>query len=427
MWDGKLERRAWGKMALMGWASLSLSGRWCMALSAPADGTAALRELRQWLRKPPERREPLAEQAFASESLTAVQAKQAAELLSADRLEQLKAQAQESFSDGVVQAGETSMKFAYRRFGNPGPNGRSLYISMHGGGGAPPAVNDQQWDNQKRLYEPEEGIYVAPRAPGDTWDLWHTATIDPLFDELIEQMIAFEQVDPNRVYLMGYSAGGDGVYQVAPRMADRFAAAAMMAGHPNESVALGLRNLPFAIYCGGEDSAYRRNEIAAEWGQKLDELQAADQAGYVHRTVIYPGKGHWMDREDREALPWMAGFTRNLRPERIVWQQDDVIETRFYWLAMSRDAAQDRALVEVHREGNTFTIDRASKDLELAIRFDDELIDFDQPVRVLQGSQTLFEGTVTRTIQSIDQMLSERLDPTGTFFAEIKVSVTAAQ
>ena len=43
-------------------------------------------------------------------------------------------------------------------------------------------------------------------------------------------MIAFYGVDSDRVYLMGYSAGGDGVYQVAPRMADRFAAAAMMAG-----------------------------------------------------------------------------------------------------------------------------------------------------------------------------------------------------
>lgn len=422
----KLGRRAWGKLALVGCVSIGLVSRRSLGWEPVADGASALRELRQWLRLDAARRTPLAEQPFASESLNAAQAKQAAELLAVDRGEQLKSSAQESFTEGVVRVGESSMKFAYRRFGNPGPNGRSLYISMHGGGGAPPAVNDQQWENQKRLYEPAEGIYVAPRAPGDTWDLWHTASIDPLFDELIKQMIVFEQVDPNRVYLMGYSAGGDGVYQVAPRMADRFAAAAMMAGHPNESVALGLRNLPFAIYCGGDDSAYRRNEIAAEWGQKLDELQAADQGGYVHRTVIYPGKGHWMDREDREAVPWMAEHTRNLRPDRIVWQQDDVIETRFYWLGMSREDAQDRTLVEVHREGNTFTVARASKAFKLTIHFDDELIDFDQPVRVVQGSDVLFEGSVTRTIKAIDQSLSERFDPTGVFMAQVAVDVSAA-
>ncbi len=53
-----------------------------------------------------------------------------------------------------------------------------------------------------------------------------------MFDRLIEDMIVFEDVDPNRVYLTGYSAGGDGTYQLAPRMADRFAAAAMMLAIP---------------------------------------------------------------------------------------------------------------------------------------------------------------------------------------------------
>ena len=39
-----------------------------------------------------------------------------------------------------------------------------------------------QGRNQIRLYQPEEGIYLAPRAPGNTWNLWHTADIDALFD-----------------------------------------------------------------------------------------------------------------------------------------------------------------------------------------------------------------------------------------------------
>ena len=64
--------------------------------------------------------------------------------------------------------------------------------------------------------------YLCPRAPTDTWNLWHQAHIDPLFDRLIENMIIFNEVDPDKVYLMGYSAGGDGVYQLAPRMCDRF-------------------------------------------------------------------------------------------------------------------------------------------------------------------------------------------------------------
>ncbi|MFG0291836.1 MAG: transglutaminase domain-containing protein, partial [Phycisphaerales bacterium JB050] len=180
----------------------------------------------------------------------------------------------------VINAGGPDMKLLKREFGEAPESGHSLWISMHGGGGAPPEVNDQQWRNQIRLYTLDEGIYIAPRAPSDTWNLWHRAEIDALFDHLIESAIVSWGVDPNRVYLLGYSAGGDGVYQLAPRMADRYAAASMMAGHPNDASPLGLRNLPFALFMGGKDSAYNRNKVVQQWGDRLDDLQKQDPAGY---------------------------------------------------------------------------------------------------------------------------------------------------
>ena len=118
-----------------------------------------------------------------------------------------------------------SLGYLEKVFGTAPEGKRSLWISMHGGGGAPSRVNDSQWKNQINLYKPKEGIYVAPRAPTDTWNLWHQSHIDVLFDRLIENYVATRGVDPNRIFLMGYSAGGDGVYQLAPRMADRWAAA----------------------------------------------------------------------------------------------------------------------------------------------------------------------------------------------------------
>jgi len=156
---------------------------------------------------------------------------------------------------------DKELKFKYRKFGEKPPQGWSLYISMHGGGNTAPEVNDQQWRNQINLYRPKEGIYLAPRAPTNTWNLWHEPHIDVLFEKLIEMTDAFEGINTNRVYLTGYSAGGDGTYQLAPRMADQLAAAAMMAGHPNDASPLGLRNLPFAIHMGGDDGAYNRNKI----------------------------------------------------------------------------------------------------------------------------------------------------------------------
>jgi poly(3-hydroxybutyrate) depolymerase len=42
-------------------------------------------------------------------------------------------------------------------------------------------------------------------------------------------------VNPNKIFITGYSAGGDGVYHLASMVADWWAGAAMMAGHPNNT------------------------------------------------------------------------------------------------------------------------------------------------------------------------------------------------
>jgi predicted esterase len=323
---------------------------------------------------------------------------------------------------GVVEAGGTRMRIWSTSFGEVGKGKlRPLWISMHGGGGAPARVNDQQWENQKRLYRPAEGVYVAPRAPSDEWNLWHQAPIDQLFARLIEDVVICERVDPDRVYLLGYSAGGDGVYQLAPRMADRFAAAAMMAGHPNEAVPDGLRNLPFTIQMGALDAAFDRNRVAGEWGKRLDALSAADPGAYVHRVDIRAGKGHWMDGEDAEVLPWMAGFVRDPRPKRIVWVQDDVTHPRSYWLAVDSPKAGDRIVAE--RQGQEIRVIEAPAGKEIRIRLDDAMVDLEQDVTVVHVGQELFRGRVLRSRDVIRRVLGERHDPSMAFTAEIAIRI----
>jgi len=99
-------------------------------------------------------------------------------------------------------------------------------------------------------------------------------------------LIVFNEVDPNKVYLMGYSAGGDGVYQLAPRMADRFAAASMMAGHPNDASPLGLRNIGFTIHMGANDSSYNRNKVALEWEKILRKLEVLVPIWFWLKTLM---------------------------------------------------------------------------------------------------------------------------------------------
>jgi predicted esterase len=386
----------------------------------------AIGELTEYLSRNPEDRRPLPDCEFARTPLTREDAEQARKRLWQDHAARIKSARAEEMEKRELQDGDLKMPFFYKIFGDKPEDGRSLYISMHGGGGAPQRVNDRQWENQKRLYTLEEGVYLVPRAPTNTWNLWHQAHIDKMFDRLIENLIVFEDVNPNRVYIMGYSAGGDGVFQLAPRYADRLAAAAMMAGHPNETSPLGLRNLPFAIYMGGQDSAYNRNTVARQWKERLAELKQDDPLGYTHLVQIYPDKGHWMDREDASAIGWMAEFERNTFPDQIVWKQDDVRHDRFYWLATDASENKERAEVRASRDGQK--IDLRSADVKcLAVRLNDQMTNLDQPMIVTSGDAVLHRGHVPRTIAVIARTIEERGDPASVYCAEVEVTLPPPQ
>ena len=296
------------------------------------------------------------------------------------------------------------MKFDYRVFGELPEDGRSLFISMHGGGNAPEALNTQQWKNQIRLYEPREGVYVAPRAPWDDWNMWFKPGLDEFFEALIQTAVVEMEVNPDKVYLLGYSAGGDGVWRMAPRMADRWAAASMMAGHPGEVSQVNLRNVPFMIWMGEYDGAYDRNKLAVEKGRVMDSLQQAEPEGYIHETHIVKGKGHWMDRADTAAIAWMTKYKRNALPKKIVWRQEEVMRPFMYWLGVDLETARPGMAVVAELSGNEIKIEACDYP-KLRIYLNDRMVDMDKPVKVTYKGKVLFEKKLARTAKCMARTL----------------------
>jgi dienelactone hydrolase len=356
--------------------------------------------------------------ATKEENLSRPGAEAALRTLWSERRSQLKEERAAEFQARAIELAGKTLRWEERMFGEAPTNGHSLWISMHGGGNAAARVNDRQWTNQMSLYTPAEGIYVAPRAPTDTWNLWHQAHIDPMFDRLIEDYVVLRGVNPDRVYIMGYSAGGDGVWQLAPRMADRWAAAAMMAGHPNDASLLPLRNLPFALFVGGDDAAYNRNKIVAERAAELDKLREADPGGYEHLARIYPGLPHWMNRQDAEAIPWMAGRTRDPWPKKIVWRQDDVTHTRFYWLAVPAAEAKTKRQIVAQANGQNIDL-TGDVPHGMILRLSDALLNLDKPLRVSVNGRDVFHGRVARRTEVIRESLLERADPRSAATAKL--------
>lgn len=396
-----------------------------VAVTATTGQAQSVATLKKWLAQPADKRAALTTAAW-QKPLSKRDADEATTLLLADQQRQQTDRLRQRWTDKAITQGDHVLTFEYRIFGAKPADGRSLFISMHGGGNAPANVNDQQWKNQIGLYKPAEGVYVAPRAPTNTWNLWHEAHIDSLFDELIRAAVLTEGVNPDKVYVMGYSAGGDGVYQLAPRMADRWAAASMMAGHPNEVTPVNLRNIGFALHMGALDKAYDRNKIAERWGRLLDSLQAADPGGYKHQVQLHEGRSHWMQREDTVAVPWMMQFRRNPIPTKVVWKQDDVTHPDFYWLAVPADQAKTNREVIAAYTGNTIRIEKNDYDT-LLIRLNDRMMNLDKPVTVLYAGKPVFTGKVNRTLRTLQQTIARRNDPGLAFPATIRLVQKADQ
>ncbi|MCF0206401.1 MAG: alpha/beta hydrolase, partial [Bacteroidales bacterium] len=361
-----------------------------------------------------------------SQTLTKEQSEKLANEIYADytksRSEELKA----IFEKKSISINGKTMKFTAICFNkdNKVDNGEPncLFISLHGGGSGPSKMNDQQYENQKRLYNLPRGIYIAPRAPYDDWDMWFKPDLDAFYETLIEMAILYLNVDPNQVYLMGYSAGGDGVWRMAPRMCDRWAAASMMAGHPGDVSMLNLINTPFMIWCGAEDAAYNRNLECAKYGKIMDSLSTENQGKYIHKTSIVEGKGHWMDRVDTTAVSWMLNYKRNPYPKELVHRQEEVTHEYSYWLQMPKDELQKGKIVRMEVVGNEINISECDY-TNITLWLNDNIADLDKDITVKYNGKILFSGKVPRSEENLRQSLKARKDVNFMFPAKIDIAL----
>ena len=350
--------------------------------------------------------------------------------------------------------GDAEMKYTVSVIGEPEENGYPVYIALHGGGGAPRELNDSQWEHMQIYYRDSVkcGIYVAPRGVRDTWNTHFNDESYFLYERLIENLSIYENIDTNRVYLMGYSAGGDGVYQISPRLADRFAAVNMSAGHPNGVSLTNLYNTPISLQCGENDTNFNRHRETARSAGRLKELSEiyqsdASEAGYLHTVLIHISRGHGIRDNDAERSlqtvignpdEWLQGadpipentntnavdflnqYTRNPLPERIVWDlsvRSHGSDT-FYWLRASEDVREGIVVVNYDKAANTFHVEKNTAKGDVFIMVNDEMADLFAPITVASASQSV-SCTVTPSPDYMKKTISERWDKNMIFTAEI--------
>lgn len=360
----------------------------------------------------------------------------------------------EEVKDKVMKYKDLTMKYGEAVIGKPGKNGYPLYIAMHGGGQDPDGrINESQWEHMGIYYKKsvKNGIYVNVRACRDTWDCHGNPESFVFYDRLIENMIVFENADPNRVYMLGFSAGGDGVYIVSPRMADRLAATHMSAGHHNGTSVFNLRNTPIQLQVGADDISYDRHKVTVEYQIKLDGYEEK-YGGYVHNTFVHINKPHnffdnhqdepqsvmadvykWLEngtvtekQADTDAVHFLDKFERNNLPERIVWDLSNRAGLRkvnsFYWLNEPMDVNSGFVVADLNKEENSITFGAETTIKNITVLLNDDMLDLDKTITVKSASGEK-QYVVERKESILQETINERGDINFAFTAKIDVTL----
>ena len=314
--------------------------------------------------------------------------------------------------------------YTIKTVGKRPENGWPLFIAMHGGGGAPQKLNDSQWKHMQIYYKDQPQVtgykYLALRAPNNTWNGFYDDYVYPLIENLIQQFVVFGDVDPNKVFAMGYSHGGYGAFAIGPKIPYRFAAVHASAAAPTDGQisAKTLRNLRFTFMVGEKDTAYGRRERCEKFAKQILDL------GYENVEFMYKeGFGHG-GLPDRDMISQMYDHVRNPTPKHVTWEMTDTVVNRFYWLAVETPVKGQ--MIDAKIVGNRIKI-KTENCKSFSILLDHRLVeDPTKPVEVVMVSddgERVYQVDYKPNFKTLCDSIAKAGDVNLAFDFEIKINV----
>jgi len=326
-----------------------------------------------------------------------------------------------NFDAKEVRFEQYASPYTVRAVGTRPENGWPIFIAMHGGGATPKEVNDSQWRVMQHYYHdhPEVGgyLYLALRAPNDTWNGFYDDYVYPLIDNLVREFLLFGDVDPNKVFIMGYSHGGYGAFAIGPKEPDLFAAVHASAAAPTDGETTGktLRNTVFTCMVGENDTMYGRFERDKKFRETIRQFRGDRNDIYPVNVQFIPGNGH-TGLPDRDEILEMYPAVRNVVPHELTWLMTDKVITDFFWLRT--DAPGKEQEIDATCNGNRLVVTTTGNVTHATILLDSRLIDFSKPVTLELNGQTSTHK-LQPDLRVLCQTLQRRGDPELAFTAEI--------
>ncbi len=322
---------------------------------------------------------------------------------------------------------------------------KGLILGLHGGGEGAGSASKGSWRGKGCMS-------INPQAVVLDGDAWNTVHGEKFCLSLIEIAKALHEVNPDKVYAMGFSMGGTGSWFMAGRHPDLLAGAAPCAGvlmarpksqvqTPEEVQALqhgivpNVRNLPMDYFAGMVDRNCRPGTYLYVW-EELKQLRRDDPGGYQKirfRAVeglahsFAPGEPHALTKRllqhERDSFPRKIVWETALNPFPLPKERDKTgrfIKRWFYWVHHADP--QDTMTLVATRDGNTFEIDLMGAELkDLSILLNPSMIDVQKEVVVRADGAEVYRGKPTPDYATVLETLDARLDRTLTFDRRVRL------
>jgi predicted esterase len=167
-------------------------------------------------------------------------------------------------------------------------------------------------------------IEVRPTR-GNVWGYRAISAFDVM--QVIAHLKDKYPVDPDRVYLIGSSAGGSGAMHLASLYPDQFAALVPLVAAGNNYPIANFLNLPVAFHHGAKDWTSAICDARVQY-QKMKDF------GCPVILQEYPNAGHSIPRPHKPIMEWLFRQRRDPQPIRVTHQCESPRLGRSYWLTI---------------------------------------------------------------------------------------------